>query len=48
MHASLFKCLTAEQLNVCENIMTAVQLGGFFFLIRIWRNMQNIYVENNV
>jgi len=32
MHESLFRCLTVEQLDVYENIMTAVrtQVGGFF------------------
>ena len=34
MHESLYTCLTAEQLNVYENIMIVVhnQEGGFFFL----------------
>ena len=34
MHESLYRCLTAEQLNVYENIMITVhnQVGGFFFL----------------
>ena len=37
IHASLFKCLTTEQSNAYENIMTVVhtQVGGFFFLICI-------------
>jgi len=33
-HESLYRCLTAEQLNVYENIMTTVhnQVGGFFYM----------------
>ena len=47
MHESLYRCLTAEQLNVYENIMTTVhsQVGGFIFLIWIWWNRKNIYVN---
>jgi len=34
MHCSLFQSLTPEQVEVYENIMTAVlsEVGGFFFL----------------
>jgi len=50
-HTSLLKCLTVEQLNVYENIISSVvsEKGGFFFLYGyggtsktfIWRTLSN-------
>ena len=47
-HTSLLKCLTAEQLNVYENIISSVvsEKGGFFLSIWLWWNRKNFHLEN--